>query len=135
MLNALLAGQIDFGFFGLTPVLGHIKQGTVKALAFGGDARSPVLPDVPTLAESGFIMETGGWFGLYARSGTSPEVLQRLSLDVRGVLRSTEFRAKYILGVGLEPIDLPVEEAGALLNRTRTKYADLFRKVSIDLSK
>lgn len=59
--TALISGEVDMMFNGLSTALPHIRAGRVRALAVGGSARSPVLPDLPTVQESGYKFNTQGW--------------------------------------------------------------------------
>lgn len=82
----LVGGQIDFMLAGIAPALPHIKAGKLVAVAVTQPARSKVLPDVPTAAETlpGVAMKT--WFGLFAPAKTPPALVQKLNADVRKVL-------------------------------------------------
>jgi tripartite-type tricarboxylate transporter receptor subunit TctC len=62
--TALLANEVDMLFNGLAPALPHIKSGRLKALGVGGAKRSPLLPETPTIAESGLAFNTSGWYGI-----------------------------------------------------------------------
>lgn len=131
--KALLSGELDFAFTGITGVLPFIRDGRIKALAFGGAQRSSALPDVPTLAESGFNFDTGGWFGWFVPAATPRAVIDRLAADTGKVLAAPAFRDKFILGVGLEQLNLPAAPFGELVKETRDKYATLFKSVQIKL--
>jgi tripartite-type tricarboxylate transporter receptor subunit TctC len=62
--TALLANEVDMLFNGLAPALPHIRSGKLKALGVGGAKRSPLLPETPTIAESGLAFNTSGWYGI-----------------------------------------------------------------------
>ena len=62
--TALLANEVDMLFNGIAPALPHIKSGKLKAIAVGGGKRSPLLPELPTIAESGLEFNTTGWYGI-----------------------------------------------------------------------
>ncbi len=86
-MTALMAGEVDMMFNGLPPTLPHIESGRVRALAVGGEKRSSVLPDLPTVKEaSGLDFKTGGWYGFLAPRGTPPEVVSRLNDAIGKVL-------------------------------------------------
>jgi tripartite-type tricarboxylate transporter receptor subunit TctC len=71
-ITDLVGGQVKVGMLGMAPALPHIKAGTLKALAVTGATRAKVLPDVPTVAESGIAgFETGQWQGIVAPAGTA----------------------------------------------------------------
>ena len=77
-MTALLGGEVEMMFNGLSPALPHIKTGKLRALAVGGAKRSPLLPDVPTIAESGYQFNTSGWYGPLAPSGTPLTIVTKL---------------------------------------------------------
>ena len=131
--KALLSGEIDFAFTGITGVLPFIRDGRIKALAFGGAQRSPALPEVPTLAESGYDFDTGGWFGWFVPAATPRAVIDKLAGDASRVLSAPAFRDKYILAVGLEPLNLQAAQFAEVVKDTREKYEALFKRVQIKL--
>ena len=69
-MTALMAGEARHDVQRRSPALPHVKSGKLRALAVGGAKRSPLLPEVPTVAESGFDFNTTGWYGMLAPRGT-----------------------------------------------------------------
>ena len=87
MTTDLLAGQTQATFTGALPLLPFIKDGKLRALAVGGAKRIPSLPDVPTVAESGYPgFETSQWYGILAPAGTPETIVTKLSNEVRRIL-------------------------------------------------
>lgn len=87
----VLGGQVPIGVFGLAPALPHIKSGKLRAIAVTSATRSPVLPDVPTVAESGFPgFSSVQWFGVAAPAGTPAEVITKLNQGVVNVLKEPQ---------------------------------------------
>lgn len=83
----LLAGQVHVLFAPLNSVLPHIQAGKLRALALGSKDRSPLLPGIPTVAESGYpSYESDIWVGLVAPTGTPTDVLQKINQDTRAIL-------------------------------------------------
>ncbi len=79
----VVAGQVKVGMLGMAPALPHIKAGKLKAIAVTGRERAPALPDVPTVAESGFPgFEVTQWQGLVAPAGTPAAVIGRLHTEI-----------------------------------------------------
>jgi tripartite-type tricarboxylate transporter receptor subunit TctC len=73
------SGQVKLGVLGMAPALSHIKSGTLVALAVTGGKRSPLLPDVPTVAEAALPgFETVQWQGMAAPAGTPPQIIGRI---------------------------------------------------------
>ena len=94
-VNAMLSGEAQAGFFGLGNVVGQIQSGSLKALAVDGTQRSPLLPQVPTLAQAGYQgAQNRVWFGLFAPAGTPTPIIVRLQREVERVVREPEFPAK-----------------------------------------
>ncbi|OGA20957.1 MAG: hypothetical protein A3I01_02865 [Betaproteobacteria bacterium RIFCSPLOWO2_02_FULL_65_24] len=132
LLQAVLAGEVAFTITGLQPALPLIRQGRLKAIAFGGLQRSNVLPDVPTISESGFKgFDSGGWFGLLVPSATPKAVVDRIAADASAVITTPAFRDKYIVGVGMEVLNLPSEPFAERFKTSRESYAARLRGVSI----
>jgi tripartite-type tricarboxylate transporter receptor subunit TctC len=105
----LIAGQIQIMFDPLQSVLSNIQAGKLRALAISSKARSSVLPNVPTIAESGYAgFETTAWWGLFAPAGLPTAQTTILSAAVEKIARSEEFRSK------LEPLGVvPTARSGA----------------------
>jgi tripartite-type tricarboxylate transporter receptor subunit TctC len=84
----LLGGHIQLMFSGFSSTLPHIKSGKLRALAQTGEKRSPALPDVPTIAESGFPkFEATAWYGVHAPAKTPKPVVNRLNADLVKALK------------------------------------------------
>ncbi len=93
-IQDVVAGHIQFTFEGISVLLPLIQAGQLRALAVTSAKRSPLLPDVPTMIESGFPdFTTSAWTGLLAPAGTPPEVIARLNGAVNGALRGAEMKA------------------------------------------
>ena len=85
-VNALLAGEIQVIFSSATSILPHIKSGRVRALAVTGPRRTPIAPDVPTVAEAGLpCFEVISWYGLLAPARTPTVIINRLNAQVKAL--------------------------------------------------
>jgi tripartite-type tricarboxylate transporter receptor subunit TctC len=106
----VLGGQVPVIMPGLSAMVSDIRAGRLRALAVTGDARSPLLPDVPTLAESGFPgFSAYVWSGLVAPKGTARPVIDKLNEQLRKAVRSPAVQA-FIAGQSLEAVtDTPKE--------------------------
>lgn len=94
-LTDLVGGQVQFMFDNLPPSLPFIKSGRLKALAVTSAKRSPLLPDVPTMIESGFPnFEIGSWNGIMVPVGTPPEVVSKLNDTLQKITATPEFQDK-----------------------------------------
>ncbi|HEX9390126.1 MAG TPA: tripartite tricarboxylate transporter substrate binding protein [Usitatibacteraceae bacterium] len=130
----LLGGQINMSFDTITPVLPHIKAGKMRALAVTTANRSPALPDVPTLAESGLTgFDIGTWFGVLAPTGTPPEIISRLYGEMSKIIQSADFK-KRMDEIGANPIGNTPAQMAAQIKADTERFAALVKeaKVSVD---
>lgn len=128
-LQDLVGGQVQIMFDNLPSSLALIKAGKLKPLAVTSAARSSVLPDVPTVAESGLPgFEASSWFGLLAPAGTPKEIVAKINADVAKWLATPEAKEKLqaqgaIVASGLTPDDF----AKHIANET-TKWAKVVKE-------
>ena len=112
MLTDLIGGQIQATFNGLPSLMGQIKGGTLRPLAIGSAERSKVLPNVPTLSESGYKgFETSQWYGIMAPAGTPQAIIDRLQKDIAKSLKSKEDSRKML------------EDGAVLVGDTPTQFS------------
>lgn len=90
MLTELASGVLKVGWTDPSAPIPFIQSGKIRAITISGDVRAPQLPDVPTLAESGFNFDQVGWYGLFAPAGTDPEIVKRLNLEINKIQGSKE---------------------------------------------
>jgi tripartite-type tricarboxylate transporter receptor subunit TctC len=103
-------GQIPLIYTVIPTIAGFLKDGKLKAIAVSSAQRSPVLPDVPTMAESGLPgFEVSSWYGLLAPAKTPKHIVDRLQREVAAVLATPEIRERYLKG-GFEPSGNKPEE-------------------------
>jgi len=130
-LNDVLGGQLPMLFASLPSSLAHIKAGRLRALAVSGVTRSPVLPDVPALAESVPGYNGTLWIGLFAPAGVPTDVLAKLQDGMGKALASKDLRDKLEQqGVELAaPADKPIspEQFAAILAEDITKWARIVK--------
>jgi tripartite-type tricarboxylate transporter receptor subunit TctC len=101
-IGDVVGGQVKLGMLGLAPVLPHLKSGKLKALGVTGRKRVAVLPDVPTIAESGLPgFETIQWYGIAAPAGTPPAVIQKLHAELVKAVRQPAV-VERLAAVGME---------------------------------
>ena len=130
-LNDVLGGQLPMLFASLPSALSHIKAGKLRALAVSGPTRSPVLPDVPTIAETVPGYSGTLWIGLFAPTGLPADVMSKLQDGMARTLAAKDVRDKLEqLGVELAgPADKPVtpEKFAAILNEDIVKWAQIVK--------
>ncbi|MFZ9297765.1 MAG: Bug family tripartite tricarboxylate transporter substrate binding protein [Hylemonella sp.] len=127
-LTDVLAGRIEFFSAGTPALLPHIKSGMLRCLAVGTPTRIPVLPDVPTVAESGYPgFETVQWYGMTARAGTPTAIINRLQQECAKAMRAPEVIAKYEAESAL-PGGGPPAEYGAFIAREQQRWKEVVIK-------
>ncbi|MEO7150318.1 MAG: tripartite tricarboxylate transporter substrate binding protein [Burkholderiaceae bacterium] len=96
-LTDLLAGRVQMMFDGGTSSLPHVASGKLKLLAVTTLQRFPALPDVPTMAESGFPgFDVTAWWGILAPAGTPPAIVERVAKEVRAITEAPELREQFM---------------------------------------
>jgi tripartite-type tricarboxylate transporter receptor subunit TctC len=124
----LLSGVVSMAIPGTAGMVGHIKAGRLRALAVTGAARSPQLPDVPTVMESGVPgYEAYVWMGLLAPKGTPPAIVERLNREVAAVLGEDAVK-RYMANAGIEIVGSTSADFGTFYRAER----DLWAKVIHD---
>ena len=126
-MQALLSGDIQMMFDNLASASAQVKAGKLKALAVTTARRSPLAPDLPTMAESGVPgFDISTWFGLLAPAGTPPEIVGRWNAEVGRILRTPEMRER-LTAMGAEPApDTPAEFAQFIASEA-AKYARIVK--------
>lgn len=118
----LLAGQVQFMFQNVPTVLPHIRSGKLKALAATTPQRIGVLPDVPTLAETGIRdAESASWFAIVAPQGTPRAITSLLQAELAKALQKPEVRQR-LTDLGAEPVGNTPDEARAYMAAEYAKW-------------
>ncbi len=133
-VNDVIAGQVAVAVLGAAAVLPHIKSGKLVPLAVSTRQRSPMLPDVPTLAESGAgDIDIPQWSALFAVEGTPPAVMARLRRSVEDALAEPGVKQQ-LLNAAMEPVPTSAEAFQQRMVQDRERWARLIkdRKVSVD---
>lgn len=129
----LLGGQITMSFDTITPVLSHIKAGKLRALAVTTSKRSPALPDVPTLDESGLKgFNLGTWFGILAPANTPRDVVVRLNAEVVKIVNAPDFKKK-MEDIGAEPIGNTPEQMAKQIKDDTERFAKLVKDAGVSI--
>lgn len=93
----LIGGQIQLVFTGAPAVLGFVKNGQLRALAVSSPKRLEAMPDLPTVAESGYKnFEADQWYGVVAPAGTPKDIVQKLNLQINAALNAPELKKRLI---------------------------------------
>jgi tripartite-type tricarboxylate transporter receptor subunit TctC len=130
-LNDLLGGHIDAMFDAMPVMVPQAKAGKVLPLAVTGTKRSPALPDVPTVMESGVPdYEIAGWFGILAPANTPPAIAQRLRDEVAKAVAVPDVVAQ-LDSQGMQPLATEPEEWRAYLKSELARYAKIIKDAGI----
>lgn len=119
----VIAGHIQIMFISTSSAVQPWKAGQVKMLGVGSASRLPQLPDVPTIAESGYPgFEAVSWFGLFAPRGTPREVVMKLNDEMRRLFAEPEFRDKFVNPNLFQPIVGSPEEFASFIKSDAQKW-------------
>jgi len=129
----LIGAQVNVSFQNLGAVLTHVKAGKLKALAITGEARSPDLPDVPTMAEAGIPdMVVYSWQGFAVPAGTPEPIVKKLSEALRTTLREPQV-TQTLQGLGFEVVANTPEEFARFQQTEVKRWKEVIRKSGIEL--
>ena len=130
-LNDLIGGHIPLSVNNVPEAKAQIDAGAVRPLGVTTAARSPVLPNVPTVAESGLLgYDTGLWWGVVAPAGLPAAVKAKLEKDVADAVKATSV-AQRLLGLGAAPIGSTSEEFSALIKAEYDKWGPVIKAAGI----
>ena len=126
-LTDLVGGHVAIYFSSLPPAVGLLKQGKVRALAVTGAKRSPIFPELPTVAEAALPgFEAVLHYGIVAPAGTPRPVIEKLSAALRAAVMSDDLKAR-LADDGAEPLPSTPEEYAADIDREETKWSAIVR--------
>ena len=124
----LLGGTVPMAMPGTAGMVAHIKAGKLRALAVSGATRSPQLPDVPTLAESGVPGYAANvWLGLMAPKGTPAAIIDRLQREIKAALTAPEVKA-YFKDAGIEMAGSTAAEMDTFFREERDRWARVIKE-------
>ncbi|MFM9970536.1 MAG: Bug family tripartite tricarboxylate transporter substrate binding protein [Burkholderiales bacterium] len=128
---AMLGGEVQLGLVAVISVINHIQGGKLKPVGVTGNKRSPLLPEVPTMAENGIAgFETGSWMGLFVPAGVPGEVMTRFQGEVAKVIALPDMRERFAKQ-GFEGIGNTPQEFNARYQADATTYARVVREAKI----
>jgi tripartite-type tricarboxylate transporter receptor subunit TctC len=121
--NSILGGQVQMMFDAVPTMAANARAGKVKALATSGAKRSPVTPDLPTVAEAGVPgYESGIWLGLMAPAGTPRPVLERLNGEVNKIINAADVKEAWAKQ-GAFPMGMSIDQFDKFLREEIVKWA------------
>jgi tripartite-type tricarboxylate transporter receptor subunit TctC len=126
MRRNLLRGDTQFLFDAIPTLAPDIRSGSVRALATGGEQRSPILPEVPTFAEVGVDFQTSLWVGFMAPKATPQPIIDLLNKTIAGILSRPDLKGKWE-GQGATPMLMTRAEFTAFIQREIDKWATVIK--------
>jgi tripartite-type tricarboxylate transporter receptor subunit TctC len=130
-LVEVMAGQIQLSFASMPSVMSHVRSGKLRGVAVTSVKRSALVPDLPTISESGLTgFETGAWQGIMAPRATPPALVQLLNREIRTIVHLPEVKKQYAIEGG-EPIGNSPEEFARFLRADIAKWAKVVKAANI----
>ena len=124
---AAVAGHIPAAFSSAPPVIAHIADGRLRALAVTGKVRSPSLPNVPTMAEAGYPETKGDqWVGVFAPARTPKDIIAVLNREIAKALASPDIKERFAT-IGFVPVGSSPEELAALIRSDTETWSKVIR--------
>lgn len=131
-MTEVIAGRIDFAFIALGAALPQLRAGKLVALAVNGEARSPSLPEVPTLRQAGFTdAEYPMWFGIFVPVKTPQAIVEKLHRETVKALQQPKVRER-LAGLGVDPLDMTPAEFDALVRKEMDTNAALVKAIGLN---
>ncbi len=127
-ISDLIAGQVQLMFDNLTSISPHVKSGKLRGLGVSNLKRSPIFPDIPTIAEAGVPgYETTAWGGIVVPVGTPQAIVTKLNTEINKALRTSTVKERYA-AIEAEPVGGTPEEFAAFVKKETVKWADVVKK-------
>jgi tripartite-type tricarboxylate transporter receptor subunit TctC len=132
-LTDLISGQVQVMFSSAVAMLPQVKSGRLRAIAMTGAKRSPALPDVPTVAESGVPgYETGSWYGVVVPAGTPKPIVGRLAQEIAAISKSPEVNQRLVEDAAI-PVGSTPDEFGAFIRKELARWAKVVQQGHISV--
>ena len=130
-INDLLPGRVDVTFDNMPSIIGHVKAGAVRALAVTTKERVPVVPDIPTIAESGVPgFDVSSWFGFFLPVRTPSDIIARLNADTNAALAHPSVKSRFD-DLGATPKGTTPEQLAAFLKSEIEKWGPVIKEARI----
>jgi tripartite-type tricarboxylate transporter receptor subunit TctC len=130
-VNDLLGDRISLMFLGISSALPQIQAGSLRAIAVATPARVATLPDVPTVAESGYPgFDVTSWYGVVVRSGTPPDITSRLYGEISALLKLDDVKDRFAK-MGVEPGGIAPDDFSKLIRAETKKWGDIIVRANI----
>jgi tripartite-type tricarboxylate transporter receptor subunit TctC len=129
-IAAMMGGEVDMMFNGVAAALPHIKSGRVRAIAVGGDKRSPLVPELPTIAESGLKFNTTGWYGVIAPRGVPQPVVAKLHAETVKALNLPAVKDQ-LVKLGVDSVGSTPDQFATLIREELATWGKVIRAAGL----
>ncbi len=132
----LLSGRVPMMFENLATMVPHIRKGSLRPLAVSSAKRTPLMPEVPTVSETGLGLEgfeVLGWFALLAPAKTPQEIVRTLNAELNRMISKPQIVAKFA-ELGAEPLGGTLERAAAFIRAEQEKWGRIIREAGIKIN-
>lgn len=127
MVTELLSGQVQLASIGLPPAMPYVKSGRLRVIAVTGMTRSALLPDAPTVNESGLPgFEVTSWYGVFGPAALPRDVVAKVNADIAAILGAADLRER-LAGLGAEPGAMSVDAFGRYVRDEIAKWAKVVK--------
>jgi tripartite-type tricarboxylate transporter receptor subunit TctC len=133
VLVALASGEVGFSVNNILDTRSFVNQGKMRALAVTGPKRSPAMPHVPTLIESGLPVEANLWTGLFAPAATPRAVVNKLNEDITRIVDTPQMKDWLLTAVGGEFTAHTPDQFGAFLATDTARWQQIVKQLNLQL--
>ena len=128
MVSDLLAGQVQLASMGLPPAMPYVKSGRLRVIAVTSAQRSPLLPQAPTVAETGLPgYEVNSWYGVFAPPALPKEIIAKINADIVAILGSADVKER-LAGLGAEPQPMTPDDFGKFVRDDIAKWSKVVKE-------
>jgi tripartite-type tricarboxylate transporter receptor subunit TctC len=127
LVGDLLAGQVQLASMGLPVAVPHVQSGKLRAIAVTGAARSPLLPEVPTVSEAGLPgFEVTSWYGVFGPAGLPADIVAKLNSEIGSAVTAPEVKER-LAALGAEPSVKAPDQFGRYVREEIAKWAKVVK--------
>jgi tripartite-type tricarboxylate transporter receptor subunit TctC len=126
-ITDLIAGQVQVMFDNLTSISPHVRSGKVRGLGVSSPKRSPIFPDIPSVAETVRGYETNSWGGIVVPVRTPNAIVVKLNAEINKALQSPALKERYA-AIEADPVGGTPEQFAAFVKKETVKWADVVKK-------
>ena len=128
MVGDLIAGQVQLASMGLPPAMPYVKTGRLRVIAVTSAKRSPLLPEAPTVSESGLPgFDVSSWYGIFGPAALPRDIVSKVNADITAVLGTPDMKER-LAALGADPAPMSPENFGQLVRDEIAKWAKVVKE-------